>query len=219
MAAARAREGGTGKVGPGRPRSAAVERAILRAAFALFVEGGVEGASIEKIARKAGVAKTSIYRRWRSRDQLLAQAIEAGRNESAPGYTTDAVQHASAADFLQLLLGAGNIMLRPRMRKLVTRLIGSVSDHPHLLEVYRETYFRPRRRALEGALRRVQAAGAIRPDADIESLADMLGGALIYRLVLVHEPGDTPEKLRAYLLRILRAAGIDLDRVTGSERG
>jgi len=215
MAARKAR-GGERKAGPGRPRSAAVEQAILRAALALFIERGLAGASIEKIARRAGVAKTSIYRRWRSRDALLAQAIETGRNESAPAYTTDAVAQASAADFVQLLLGAGDIMLRPRMRKLVTRLIGSISDHPHLLETYRETYFRPRRRALEGALRRVQAAGAIRPNADIESLADMLAGALIYRLVLDYDPGDTPATLRDYLLRILRTAGIDLARAKGA---
>ena len=85
MAARKAR---AGERKAGRPRSAAVEQAILRAALALFIERGLAGASIEKIARRAGVAKTSIYRRWQSRDALLAQAIETGRNESAPALTS-----------------------------------------------------------------------------------------------------------------------------------
>jgi len=50
-----------------------VDQAILRAALELFIEHGVAGASIEKIAKRAGVGKTSIYRRWSSREALLAQ--------------------------------------------------------------------------------------------------------------------------------------------------
>ena len=195
---------------PGRPRSAAVEEAILRAAFSLFIERGLAGASIEMIASQAGVGKTSIYRRWPSRDALLAQAIESGRNAIAPAYTVAAVEKASATDFLQLLLGVGDIMRRPEVRKLVMRLIGSVPDHPRLLEIYRETYFAPRRQALVGALRRVKSAGALSADADIEALADMLAGALVYRLLLAAEPTDSPEAVRDYMLRILQTAGIDV---------
>ena len=62
---------------PGRPRNPVVDQAILRAALQLFIEHGVAGASIERIAKRAGVAKTSVYRRWSSREALLAQAIEA----------------------------------------------------------------------------------------------------------------------------------------------
>ena len=64
----------------GRPRDPVVDQAILRAALELFVEHGIAGASIERIAKRAGVAKTSVYRRWSSREALLAQAIETARN-------------------------------------------------------------------------------------------------------------------------------------------
>ena len=204
---------------PGRPRSTAVEQAILRAALALFIERGLAGASIETIARRAGVAKTSIYRRWSSRDALLAQAIETGRNESAPGHTAAALRRASAKDFIAMVLGMAEIMTRPKIRKLLARLIGSVPDHPRLFEIYRDTYFMPRRRALVAALERVQVAGALSARADLETLADMLAGALVYRFVLAARRGDTPEKLRRYLLNVLRMAGIDLARLEiGSPR-
>jgi len=57
-----------------------IDQAILRAALELFIEQGIVGASIERIAKRAGVAKTSVYRRWSSREALLAQAIEVARN-------------------------------------------------------------------------------------------------------------------------------------------
>ena len=60
----------------GRPREAATDRAILQAALDLFIERGVEGASIEQIAKNAGVGKPTIYRRWSGKEELIAAAME-----------------------------------------------------------------------------------------------------------------------------------------------
>ena len=143
----------------GRPRDPAVDQAILRAAFELFIEHGIAGASIEKIAKQAGVAKTSIYRRWSSREALLAQAIEVARN--ATGYTIDLLERTSPRDFIKLLVEACEVIAKPEIRNLMARLIGSAPDYPKLLEVYRETYYLPRRLALVRALERVQTAGLL----------------------------------------------------------
>ncbi len=64
------------RTGRGRPRDAAADRAILQAALALFIDKGVEGVSIEQIAKRAGVGKPTIYRRWSGKEDLLAAAIE-----------------------------------------------------------------------------------------------------------------------------------------------
>jgi AcrR family transcriptional regulator len=53
-----------------------IDTAILRATFELFVERGIDGASIEQIAKRAGVGKLTVYRRWSSKEEVLAQAIE-----------------------------------------------------------------------------------------------------------------------------------------------
>src|SRR5215470_1488934 len=92
----------------GRPRNPGVDRAVLRAALELFFEHGVAGASIEKIAKRAGVAKTSVYRRWSSREALLAQAIEAFRN--ATGYTTDLLDRTPPQDFVKMLIDACDVI-------------------------------------------------------------------------------------------------------------
>jgi AcrR family transcriptional regulator len=153
----------------GRPRSTIVDQAIMQSALELFIEHGVAGASIERIAKRAGVAKTSIYRRWSSRDALLAQAIEVFRSNT--GFTIDLLDRTPPHDFAELLLSACEMIARPEIRKLVARLIGSVPDHPKLLEVYLETYFLPRRSAFVRTLERAQSAGLLAKDGDVETLA------------------------------------------------
>jgi len=194
----------------GRPRSPVVEQAILRAALELFIEHGVAGASIEKIAKRAGVGKTSIYRRWSSREALLAQAIEAFRN--ATGYTTELLDRTPPRDIVKLLIDACEIIARPEIRKLMARLIGSVPDSPMLIEVYRDTYYLPRRLAFVRALERVQAAGLLAKDMDLETLADMLSGALMYHL-LMPPAGENPVgELRDHMIRLLRQTGFEIPR-------
>jgi AcrR family transcriptional regulator len=192
----------------GRPRSPLVDRAVMRGALELFIEHGVAGASIERIAKRARVAKTSIYRRWPSREALLAQAIEDFRNTT--GFTTDLLDRTPPRDFAKLLISACEMIARPEIRKLVARLIGSFVDHPKLLEVYLETYFLPRRSAFVRALERVQSAGLLTADGEVETLADMLIGALGYRLLLSLRGESSVGELREYVRRLLRQIGFDV---------
>ena len=60
---------------PGRPRSAQAHKAIIDATLELLAEEGFQGLSIEAVAAKAGVGKTTIYRRWSSKDELVMDAI------------------------------------------------------------------------------------------------------------------------------------------------
>ena len=192
----------------GRPRSPVVDQAILRAALELFIEHGVAGASIEKIAKRAGVGKTSIYRRWSSREALLAQAIEAFRN--ATGYTTELLDRTLPGDIVKLLIDACEVIARPEIRKLMARLIGSVPDSPMLIEVYRDTYYLPRRLAFVRALERVQAAGLLAKDMDLETLADILSGALMYHLLMPPVGEDPVGELRDHMIRLLRQTGFEV---------
>ena len=192
----------------GRPRSTIVDQAIMQSALELFIEHGVAGASIERIAKRAGVAKTSIYRRWSSREALLAQAIEVFRN--ATGFTIDLLDRTPPRDFAKLLISACEMIARPDIRKLVARLIGSFPDHPKLLEVYLETYFLPRRSAFIRALERVQSAGLLAKGVDLETLADMLIGALVYRLLLSPRSENSVGELRDHVRRLFRQTGFDL---------
>src|SRR6516225_65277 len=202
---------GNSRRATGRPRNPVVDQAILRAALELFIEHGIAGASIERIAKRAGVAKTSVYRRWSSREALLAQAIEVARN--ATGYTVDLVERTSPQDFVKLLVEACEVVGRPEIRKLMMRLIGSIPDFPKLIEVYRETYFLPRRQALGRALERVRAAGLLSGDVDLEALAEMIIGAVMYRLIMPLSGENPASELRDHMIGLLRQAGFDVSAV------
>ena len=194
----------------GRPRDPSVDQAILRAALELFIEHGIAGASIEKIAKQAGVGKTSIYRRWTSREALLAQAIEVARN--AAGYTTDLLEQTSPGDLVKLLVEASEVIAKPEIRKLTARLIGSSPDYPKLIEIYRETYYLPRRQAFVRALERAQTAGLLAENIDLETLADMLIGALTHRL-LMYPGANAVSESRDHMTKLLRQTGFDVSEV------
>src|SRR5712675_1799045 len=68
--------------GPGRPRRSATGHAILKATRELLAQGGVHGLTVEGVAERSGIAKTTIYRRWRSKEDLaLAALLEVIREE------------------------------------------------------------------------------------------------------------------------------------------
>jgi AcrR family transcriptional regulator len=201
----------------GRPRDPSVDQAILRAALELFIEYGIAGASIEKIAKQAGVGKTSIYRRWTSREALLAQAIEVARD--ATGYTIDLLERTSPRDLIKLLVEASEVIAKPEIRKLMARLIGSSPDHPKLIEIYRETYYLPRRRAFVRALERAQTAGLLTENTDLEPLADMLIGALMHRLLISSPEENSVSELRDHMIKLLGQAGFDVSEGSSRKAG
>jgi len=113
-----------------------------------------------------------------------------------------------------LLIEACSLIARPEIRKLMTRLIGPIPDAPKLIDVYRDTYYLPRRLALLRALGRVQAAGLLAKDIDLEALADMLIGALMYRLLILSPADNQVQELRSHVIKLLRQAGFDVSLVS-----
>ena len=85
----------------GRPRGAPVEQAILAATLAELAAHGPEGLSVPRVAAAAGVNKTSVYRRWPTREALVAAALEAALHETA-GALRDT---GSLRGDLELLIG------------------------------------------------------------------------------------------------------------------
>jgi AcrR family transcriptional regulator len=195
--------------GPGRPRDPAADAAILRAAAELLVERNVDRISIELIARRAGVAKVTVYRRWTSKEELLAQAIEAVRDDIPVVATPDRPPRALPEAIEELLPRWGEVLADPRFRALSARLLAAGHDHPALLAAYREHHLRPRRQRARAALLRAQEAGVLDRAADVDVLIDMMEGAVIQHLLLGEQPVD-PAELTAYLRRVLRQAGFPL---------
>jgi AcrR family transcriptional regulator len=193
------------KASRGRPRSRAADKAIFRAALELFVEHGIEGASFEQIARRAGVARTTVYRRWSSREDLLAQAMEVAREAPERSLTPAArVPLKRMAD--ELIDALSEMATKRDYLRTVAKLVGSVPDSPKLMAVYWNTYLIPRRRMVAEIIGRARERGAIPKGTDSEILQDMFGGAIMYHLLI--RPGRKDRKeMRAYIRRLIRHAG------------
>jgi len=193
------------RASPGRPRDQLADDAILRAALDLFSEYGMEGASIGQIANRAGVARTTIYRRWSSREDLLVNAIERTRN--FPEQLVQGLEKMQPDELVNLILEAGvDALTQTQFRNLAARLIGCSPSHPALMSAYQDKYMQPRRLAIIRIFEKAQAQGLLPQNTDVEILGDMVTGTMLYYLLF--QPDERTEaKVRVYLLRLFEQAG------------
>jgi AcrR family transcriptional regulator len=173
---------------PGRPRRPTTGDAITRAALDLLAERGFQAATIEAIALRAGVGRNTIYRRWSSKEELIADALRE--------LTTD-FDAWGAEDLYSLLLNWLRDFARtfsdPLHGRLLAGVLGELQRNPVFADVYADRVVRPRREALLARLTEARERGELRPDADVQLIADLLGGALLLRLLPLGLPtaGET----------------------------
>jgi AcrR family transcriptional regulator len=190
----------------GRPRDPHADELIMKTALELFAERGVEGANFEQIAKRAGVAKVTIYRRWSSKEELLTQAIEQARTlvpETEIWATADTSVRQPDERLMDSWVGTFGDL---RFRAVLAQLIGSSVSHPALLATYREQYIQPRRQLIHAALDRAKKDGQLAEDADIDTVIDMVVGAAMYRMLIDPTTADDPTTTRRSLDNIIRQA-------------
>ncbi|MEV0149406.1 MULTISPECIES: TetR/AcrR family transcriptional regulator [unclassified Nonomuraea] len=190
----------------GRPRDPEADEAIMKAALELFVERGLEGANFEQIAKRAGVAKVTVYRRWSSKEELLIQAIEQARTlvpEADIWATTDATAQPVEERLMDSWVRTFG---DARFRAILAQLIGSSVTQPSLLATYREQYIQTRRQLIHAALERARRDGRLAADADIDTVIDMVVGAAMYRMLINPDTPADPAATRQYLQAVLRQA-------------
>ena len=167
---------------------------MLAAARELFEEGGYTAATIEAVAARSGVAKTTIYRWWPNRASLLVEVLAEVHTAAVPlpagGEPLRAIvgELRDAAEALNGLTG-----------KLLTALIGEAQHDPEVRGELLEGLFRPRRAATARVIRRAQETGAIRPDVPPDIAADLLFGPLFYRMLVRHDPVT-----KAFMMQVFR---------------
>lgn len=164
--------------GPGRPRSMEAHRAILRATLDLLAEKGWSGLTIEGIAERAGVGKTTIYRRWAGLDEVLTAAVEGFVSEIRIPDTGSVRE-----DLLELMRRAVEVY-RGRPGRIMPGLVSAMARHPEVASAVREGFLAERRRALEAVIERGVERGELRDDIDRDLALDFLGGPLFYRLLV-----------------------------------
>ncbi|MEU4496473.1 TetR/AcrR family transcriptional regulator [Streptomyces sp. NPDC023998] len=186
-----ASSGASGASGPagrrGRPRSEAVERAIVEAVVRLLEEGvPLSELSIERIARTAGVGKATIYRRWEGKEALFVDVVRSMEPVDPPLPGTSVRDDLVA--MVEMLRRRG---LAKRSSALLHNVFAQMQSYPQLWDMYHHTSVVPRRERMDEVLRRGIASGEIRADIDFDLLGDLFVGPMLVRTVL--RPGGTPE--------------------------
>jgi AcrR family transcriptional regulator len=164
----------------GRPRDARADHAILEATRQLIAELGVHEFRTEDVAARAGVGKGAIYRRYRSKDELVTAAVAALVSEEIAVPNTGSTR----ADLLVLMQEAVALYSGSLAHRLMPNLIGAIAQKPELARAVRNGFLAGRRAALSEVLRRGVERGELRPDIDFELALDVLGGPLLYRLLV-----------------------------------
>ncbi|MFI9610413.1 TetR/AcrR family transcriptional regulator [Streptomyces sp. NPDC052023] len=182
----------------GRPRSEAVERAIIDGTMKLLEDGvPLAELSIERIARTAGVGKATIYRRWRGKEELFVDVVRSAEppDPELPG--------TSLRDDLVVLLEALRRRgLANRTSAILHNAYAQMKTSPRIWAAYHNAVIAPRRRLSLEVLRRGQQGGELRADLDLELVHDIVVGPMLVRSLL-HPDAELPEGLAEQLVDTL----------------
>ncbi len=172
--------------------SAKIVQAILRATFQQLGERGFSALSVEDVARTAGINKTTVYRRWPTKADLVVAAILAARDEMPPFEETGDLR----GDLVRLIRMKMARVATPRGKKIARALIG-FDDDPELARVARA--FREHRYSLPSSIiHRAVERGELRADTDPELLSELIHAAVFHRAIVLNDPIDV-----AYIERVV----------------
>ncbi|MFF0297191.1 TetR/AcrR family transcriptional regulator [Kitasatospora sp. NPDC004615] len=176
--------------GKGRPRSAAADQAILDATREALAELGWGGLTMGDVAQRAGVAKTTLYRRWPSKSELVVDAIASlfDQLECADLGSLQADIEAVVARFAELLN-------RPETQAALLALFAEGSRDLQLRRRIRERIVQPQKVLVQLGRANAQARGEMDPDRDPASadeetdiVFDIIAGTVEHRLLVSGEP-------------------------------
>jgi AcrR family transcriptional regulator len=179
---------------PGRPRSERAAKAIVDATLDLLAEeGGVAGVSIEAVASRAGVGKTTIYRRWPNKEALIIDAL-AALKEPFPEPRGDSVRD-------DMVAFARAFMTDKTDKKRLDcywSILSGAERYPELMARFTHEVIEPRRDAIRRVLRRGIDSGELRSDLDVETTVWLVTGGIAQRVRAFGAgpvPADFPEKV------------------------
>ncbi|MDG9720838.1 TetR/AcrR family transcriptional regulator [Streptomyces sp. DH24] len=176
----------------GRPRSAAADAAILAATRQALVELGWSKLTLGDVATRAGVAKTTLYRRWAGKNELVVDAVAELFDElRLPD------RGSLAADIEGVVLQFAAILARPEARSGLMAVLAESTRDDALRARIRDSIVERQKRLVVAGRARAEQRGELPPAADpaeaaraIDLIFDMVAGAVVHRTLVSAEPVD-----------------------------
>ncbi|BBZ63642.1 TetR/AcrR family transcriptional regulator [Mycolicibacterium monacense] len=170
----------------GRPRNAELRAAVLRAATDLALAGGTGAVSIDAIAKRAAVSRTTIYKWWPSAAAIVLEGLLASMQGSIVPPTGSGTR--GALDHQVRALNA--ILADATTGPLFRRVIAAAGTNGEVATALLDQWLLPRRSAVTAVLLDGIATGELRGDLDVDVTVDALFSPAYYRLMFGMPPLD-----------------------------
>ncbi|WP_455360518.1 TetR/AcrR family transcriptional regulator [Streptomyces sp. SYSU K21746] len=199
---------------PGTPRRAPAGAAVLRedvteairaAVFEELAAVGFARMSIEGIARRAGVGKTAVYRRWRSKLHLVLDLVSAFAAQGLPVPATGSLY----GDVRALLEVMSHVLRHPVASQVIPDLLVESVRNPELADAIRSALVDGQQGIAGQIVRDAVARGELPAGTDPERALDLVIGPLYWRLVVVRSelPPGYLDELAAAVVAGLTPSG------------
>ena len=199
----------------GRPPDKEARSAILKAANAILEELGIGGFTIEAVAARAGVGKTTIYRWWPSKGALAVAGFLA-ETEPKIAYPNTG---SSLGDLITQLKRVALVYGGPAGRVL-SAIVAEGQRDPHTIAAFIEGYAKPRREEAKAILRAGIKRGELRSNINLDAALDALYGPIYYRMLVPLGSLDAEwvETLASIVMRGLAKTSPERRPIRKSER-
>lgn len=170
----------------GRPRSEDADRAIINAVLDLLAEEGVSSMTIEGIAARAGVGKTTVYRRWPNKEALIVDAMA-----ELKGPVPELPGRSLREDLMIMFEAQVRSAEASRRHRIYACFAAERSRNSELSRRYAETVLEPRHEAMREAIRAAIRRGEVREDVDVEAVRQLLTAPML--VLFTWRPDETPD--------------------------
>ncbi len=173
------------RAGATKPRGSAVVRRVLDVTLEELGRVGLARLSLPRVAELAGINKTSLYRRWPTKEALVAAALKL----SVPS-ERDLPDHGSLEmDLVDLARGLAAFIASPGGMGVI-RTVFAEGGTPQTRRLAESMWSAPKRLAPQLVLERALERGELRPDADLDLLLHTIGGAVLHRAFVERRSAD-----------------------------
>jgi len=178
--------------------------AIVAAFYDELAESGHEKLTMDRVAARAGVGKAALYRRWRSKEQMIAELVAAmGDDEDAPAPDLGSLRDDLYACFAE----AVTLGRDPVLRQVMTYVIAMARSSPELIQLMRRVPG-PGRDSARVILQRAIDRGELDPDTDLKTAIDIITG-VVWRQVLIASETVDADFAKRMTTMVLRALGVN----------
>ena len=182
-----------------------VTEAITEAAFTELAEAGYARMSMEAVARRAGVGKAALYRRWPSKQAMVTELIRSTVTDALPPTPATGALHT---DLRELLATFRSQLASPLLARIAAGLLAEASHDDALAQGLHTGVTAPRRAAARTILQGAIDRGELPVGLDLDLGTDLLIAPLAFRMLVIQGRSDDEylETLTNAIEAALRAA-------------